>query len=133
MDTAGGTHARMRDEVGFRTAADLAGVRGFVQDRAVAAGLAVMRAQLLMLAVSELASNTLEHTAGGGVVRLWAETGAVVCEVMDEQPRGSRTAGTAVMPAADAVRGRGLAIVDRVCDAVSVRGDGAVVQLRMTR
>lgn len=115
----------------FTVADDLAAVRRLVRERAVAAGLAVARAELLMLAVSELVSNTIEHTGGGGVVRVWAEAGAVVCEVADRRPGGSRPSGVAVMPAADAIRGRGLAIVERVCDVVSL-ADDRTVQVRMT-
>ncbi|MEU8007491.1 ATP-binding protein [Catellatospora sp. NPDC049111] len=123
------TLATQPDEAAFTVADDFAGIRGFVRDRAVAAGLSTARAEMLMLAVSELMSNTIEHTGGGGVVRVWAEAGAVVCEVRDQRPGGWRPA-SAVMPAADAIRGRGMAIVSRVCDAVSVDGDGSV-QLRM--
>jgi anti-sigma regulatory factor (Ser/Thr protein kinase) len=123
-------------EVAFASAGDLAGIRGFVRERAVAAGLAAQRADLLMLAVSELVSNAMQHAGGGGLVRVWAERGAVVCEVQDQRPLGLPAvvhAGT-VMPAAEALRGRGLAIVERVCDAVdlAVRGTATVVQLRMT-
>ncbi|MEV4416519.1 ATP-binding protein [Catellatospora sp. NPDC049609] len=119
------------DEVTFDAAGDLARVRAFVRAWAVEAGLVPARADLLMLAVSELMSNTLEHTGGGGVVRLWAEGGSLVCEVADARPAGSRRAGAALMPAADAPRGRGLAIVEQVCDEVSLKGDGSAVQLRM--
>ncbi|MBV1851241.1 ATP-binding protein [Catellatospora tritici] len=119
----------------FAVAGDLAGVRRFVRDRALAAGLATPRVEMLTLAVSELVSNTVEHSGGGGLVRVWAEAGAVVCEVLDQRPPGSRPTafGGTAMPAADAIRGRGLAIVERVCDAVSleVEGTSTLVRLRM--
>ena len=35
------------------------------------------------MAVSELATNTLQHTTGGGLVRILAEPGRVCCEVVD--------------------------------------------------
>ncbi|BCJ76954.1 hypothetical protein CS0771_64980 [Catellatospora sp. IY07-71] len=131
MDVPDSTHAAKGGVATFAAATDLAGVRVLIRDRAVAAGLPIGRAELLMLAVSELMSNTLEHTGGGGVVRLWAEAGVLVCEVEDHQPAGSRPVRR-VMPAADAPRGRGLALVEQVCDTVSVARGGAVVQLRMT-
>ncbi|GAA1657122.1 ATP-binding protein [Catellatospora bangladeshensis] len=133
MNAAYDTGRTMGDEMSFAVATDLAGLRGFVRDRAVAAGLATARAELLMLAASELMSNTLEHTGDGGLVRVWTEAGAVVCEVRDRRPRGFRPPGAAVMPAADAMRGRGLAIVEQVCDVVSTAAGGTAVQLRMTR
>ena len=39
-----------------------------------------------MLAVDELAANSIRHGGGRGVVRLWTEDGALVCDVRD---RGS--------------------------------------------
>lgn len=129
--STGRSQGTARDEMEFAVAGDLAPAREFVRQRAGAAGLEAERVELLALAVSELMSNTLQHTGGAGLVRVWAESGAVLCEVEDLKPRRVRSAGGAVMPSADAVRGRGLAIVERVCDAVSLTGDGAVVRLRM--
>lgn len=97
---------------------DLRAVRAFVTERARALGLPAGRIDLLTLAVSELTTNTLQHTAGGGHIRIWAENGRLVCDVVDtgvDRPFGR------AMPAAEAVRGRGLAIVERICDAVYTR------------
>lgn len=118
----------------YRRPTDLAAVRGFVQGAAEQAGLAPARAQLLALAVSELATNTLEHTAAGGLVTVWAEPDAVLCEVHDQGPLAAREVSRP-MPAATAVRGRGLAIVERVCDEVSLHtvAGATVVRLRMGR
>jgi anti-sigma regulatory factor (Ser/Thr protein kinase) len=107
---------------------DLARVREFVRTGATRLGLPEHRAELLTLAVSELATNTLQHTAGGGLVRLHTADGRIVCDVIDG---GSvRVLGRA-MPAADALRGRGLAIVERICDEVGVdtAPDGTRVRL----
>jgi serine/threonine-protein kinase RsbW len=94
---------------------DLRAVRAFVTERALALGLAEARVDLLTLAVSELTTNTLQHTTGGGHIRIWAEDGRLVCDVVD---RGEERPFGRAMPAAEAVRGRGLAIVERVCDDV---------------
>ena len=120
------------DEVVFTDARDLRAVRTFVRGRAEAAGLPAPRADLLVLAVSELVTNAVQHAAGPGRVRVWAEHGSVVCEVHDVGPATARMA-PAVMPGADSVRGRGLAIVERVCDVVTVLPGASetVVQLRM--
>jgi len=117
-------------ETVYAVPGDLAQVREFVRTRAADLGLPEHRAELLTLAVSELATNTLQHTAGGGVVRLWAAGGRVRCEVIDGGP--IRTLGR-TMPAADAPRGRGLAIVERICDEVGVDtiGDGTRVRLAL--
>jgi anti-sigma regulatory factor (Ser/Thr protein kinase) len=117
-------------EISYGEPADLAVVREFVRSKAVALGLPRLRADLLTVAVSELATNTLQHTAGGGVVRIWAEPGRVCCEVTDD---GLTPGFGRAMPAADQVRGRGLAIVERICDEVTAGSGhpGASVRLTM--
>jgi len=109
---------------------DLAAVRGFVGTRAQALGLAPDRIARLLIAVSELATNTLRHTTGGGRVRVFAEPGFVVCDVADGGP--AREFGRE-MPAADALSGRGLAIVERMCGDVSTATgpEGTLVRLRL--
>jgi anti-sigma regulatory factor (Ser/Thr protein kinase) len=76
-----------------------------------------------------LTSNTLQHTSGGGHVRVWAEGGQVILAVADGGP--PRSFGE--MPPADSPRGRGLAIVNSIADEVSSDSgpDGTVVQVRM--
>jgi anti-sigma regulatory factor (Ser/Thr protein kinase) len=106
------------DEMWYSEPGDLRAVRAFVTERARALGLPAGRIELLTLAVSELTTNTLQHTSGGGHIRLWAEDGRLVCDVVDgglDRPFGR------AMPAAEAIRGRGLAIVERICDAVYTR------------
>jgi anti-sigma regulatory factor (Ser/Thr protein kinase) len=108
--------------------ADLALVREFVCAAAVRLGLPRARADLLTVAVSELATNTLQHTGDGGRVRVWAEHGRICCEVTD-QGRPQRF-GRA-MPSPEQPRGRGLAIVERICDEVGVTEgpDGTSVRI----
>ena len=106
-------------------------VRTFVRAQAAALRLAPDRVELLTLAVNELVTNTLQHTTGGGSVRIWADDGELWCDVVDGGPM--RTFGRA-MPPPDAERGRGLAIVERLCDGVTGIGENgrAVVRLRFT-
>ncbi|HEY0000663.1 MAG TPA: ATP-binding protein [Actinoplanes sp.] len=114
----------------FEKPGDLAQVRNFVQAVARDFGLPGTRADLLMIAVSELATNTLQHSGGGGRVRVWAEPGRLWCEVIDGGP--AREFGRE-MPAAHEPRGRGLPIVERICDEVRVdeAPDGTHVRLGM--
>jgi serine/threonine-protein kinase RsbW len=116
-------------ELAYHEPADLAVVRAFVRTRSIALGLPEMAADLLTLAVSELATNTLQHTAGGGLVRLWAHVGAIGCDVLDQGPL--RTLGH-TMPAADAIRGRGLAIVEQLCDEVVVDTEAGRTRVRLS-
>lgn len=115
----------------YAVAGDLAAVRAFVNSRASTLGLPEHRTELLILAVSELATNTLQHTTGGGRVRVWAEPGRLVCEVAD---RGGPRPFGRHMPPPEAIRGRGLAIVERVCDGVrTVAGpEGILVRVWLT-
>ncbi|GHJ55560.1 hypothetical protein Nm8I071_48670 [Nonomuraea sp. TT08I-71] len=113
----------------YDCAADLSAVRAFVSARALAGGLPADRVDLLALVVSELTTNTLQHTDGGGSVRVWVEAGQLCCDVVD---RGGPRPTAGRMPPADAVRGRGLAIVATFCDEVDVRPgpEGTVVRVR---
>jgi anti-sigma regulatory factor (Ser/Thr protein kinase) len=117
------------DMIAYSDPAHLPLVRAFVRSRARALGLAPERAELLTLAVSELATNTLQHTSGPGQVRLWVDVGRLTCDVEDTGP--ARPLGR-LMPPADAEGGRGLAIVERVCDEVTTMAGarGTLVRLR---
>ncbi len=113
----------------YREAAQLSAVRAFVHARAVRSGLSPDQAARLGLAVSELVTNTLQHTTGGGTVRIWADRHHLTCDVIDSGPLPTfgRT-----MPPPQAVRGRGLALVERLCDEVAaIDGvDCTIVRLR---
>ncbi|BBH70786.1 hypothetical protein ACTI_74710 [Actinoplanes sp. OR16] len=113
----------------YGRAEDLPLVRAFAREQALTAGLDAGSVEALAIAVSELVTNTLQHTSGGGRIRVWAENGSVFCEVAD----GGSVPGTPrAMPAPDAERGRGLAIVEMLCDDMTtVAGPGrGVVRLR---
>ncbi len=100
----------------YAVPADLRAVRSFVAERAGSLGLAAARTELLTVAVSELTTNTLQYTSGGGHVRIWVDDGRLICDVVDGG--GPRAFGRA-MPSPESVRGRGLALVERICDSVS--------------
>ncbi|GIF20485.1 anti-sigma regulatory factor (Ser/Thr protein kinase) [Actinoplanes tereljensis] len=109
---------------------DLAAVREFVRLESAALGLPRLRGDLLIVAVSELATNTLQHTGGGGRVLIWAEPDRVLCEIVDQ---GAPPSFGRAMPAADQPRGRGLAIVERICDEVGISSspEGTAICLTM--
>lgn len=130
MSTADRSGTTTSDEIAYARPADLAAVRAFVRTAAVALGLPASRADLLTVAVSELATNTLQHTGEGGRVRVRSGRGQVCCEVIDG---GAAQTFGREMPAADAPRGRGLAIVERICDevAVATHPDGTGIRVCM--
>jgi anti-sigma regulatory factor (Ser/Thr protein kinase) len=110
----------------------LRAVRALVTARALGAGLAEERAADLVLAVSEVAANTLRHTHGGGKLSVWSAPGEVLCEIRDS--------GRITDPLAGRIRrgwqltGRqGLWVVNRLCDLVEARSgrDGTTVRMHM--
>ena len=105
--------------ISYAHAEDLAAVRAFVAARATTEGLPPERVTMLALAISELATNTLQHTNGGGRVQGPAEGGQLVYNIIDAAPADSLRWGQ-TMPSPGVIRGRGLAIVERICDIVDV-------------
>ena len=87
-----------------------------------------------MIAVSELATNSVRHATGAGTVSLWTEETTLLCEIRDggviEDPMVGR-----VEPSVDALSGRGIWIVNQLCDLVQVRSSrrGTAVRIHMDR
>ncbi|MEV0457723.1 ATP-binding protein [Catellatospora methionotrophica] len=100
--------------ISFATAHDLAAVREFVGAYAHTSGLAAGRVSGLKLAMSELVTNTLRHTTGGGVVRVWADRTTIISELTDGGTFRPPTAAPPVRPVASG--GWGLYITGEVCD-----------------
>jgi anti-sigma regulatory factor (Ser/Thr protein kinase) len=94
--------------------------RAFAREQAQVAGLAEPKLTDLVIAVGELAANTLRHTGSSGTVQVWATAAEVICEVRDSGHIDDVLAGRR-RPAADAARGHGLYVVNQVCDLVETR------------
>jgi len=112
----------------YRT--DLAKVRALVLQQARAAGLTESRASDLVLAVSEVAANTLRHTQSSGTLTIWHDPDEVICEIQDEGTITDPLAGQR-RPPADATGGHGLWLVYQVCDLVELRSDETGTAIRM--
>ncbi len=112
----------------YRT--DLSKVRGLVMQQSLAAGLSESRANDLVLAVSEVAANTLRHTDSSGTLTMWNDRNEVVCQIHDEGRISDPEAGQH-RPAADATGGHGLWLVRQVCDLVELRSDQTGTTIRM--
>ena len=108
----------------------LAGVRRFVRGHASAAGLAADRVDDLVLAVNELTANTVEHTAAGGTVSLWTESGLVVCQVDDGGHVADPLLGR-VVPAVRTEGGRGLLLANQLCDLFRMHTGSAGTSIRL--
>jgi anti-sigma regulatory factor (Ser/Thr protein kinase) len=113
----------------------LTGVREFTAAQAHTAGLRPHRVSDLVIAVAELAANTLAHTSGPGTVTFWVTDDEVVCQVQDQGQITDPLAGQA-RPAPDASGGgRGLWLVRQVCDQVEICSGqaGTTVRVHMRR
>jgi anti-sigma regulatory factor (Ser/Thr protein kinase) len=100
---------------------DLAGVRVLAAGLARRAGLGPDRVVDLVSAVSELAANTLCHTAGPGTFRAWATRSEVICQVDDDGQIADLLAGTERPDPGDTDGHRGLWLVHQVCDLAEMR------------
>ncbi len=110
---------------------DLRSVRVFVTSRAEQAGLDPARTADLVLAVSELAANTLRYTDSSGTVQIWQTGPDLICQVTD---RGQITDPLARhRPRSEVLGGKGLWLVNQLCDLVQARTGpaGTVARLRM--
>lgn len=99
---------------------DQAQVRQFVAGYAERIPLPADRIPDLILAVGELAGNTLVHTAGPGTVTIWHDDTELVCQVHDTGHITDPLAGTLRPDPADFGRGQGLWIVHQVCDLAEI-------------
>jgi anti-sigma regulatory factor (Ser/Thr protein kinase) len=88
----------------------------------------------LLVAVTEIAGNSLMHGGGAGTLRVWNSATGVICEVRDRGWIRQPLAGRA-RPTFDQESGRGLWMVNQLCDLVQVRSTpaGTVVRLHMGR
>jgi anti-sigma regulatory factor (Ser/Thr protein kinase) len=111
---------------------DLAEVREHAYRRATEAGLDPQRTVNVVLAISELAANSVRHAGGRGTVRLWTEPGEFLGEVSDGGRFDSPLVGR-VRPTPLQLYGRGLWIVNQYCDLVQIRSSerGSVVRVHM--
>src|SRR5581483_7992873 len=105
-------------------------VRSFVASMARRAGLPPPRIPDLVIAISELAANTLRHTNGGGSVRVWRTVEEIICEVADTGQITDPLAGQ--RPRSDEpLGGNGLWLVNHVCDLVQARTGQAGTTTRL--
>jgi len=103
----------------LRYETDLRPIRQLVGGHADRAGLRVDRVADLVLAVSELAANTLRHTGGGGTLQVWHTGEEILCQIQDQGWITDPLAGRVRRPPDQ--RGHGLWVVNQVCDLAEMR------------
>lgn len=115
-------------------AGDLGRVRSYVARRAQLTGLARKPAVALVLAVNEIATNSLQHGGGRGELRVWSEGSSVICEISDRGHLTSALAGR-LPPALDGADGGGLWLANHMCDLVQIFSSpgGTAIRLHQNR
>ena len=116
-------------EIGF-VERDLNSLRGAVADWARSQHLQRTPAEELVLAVNELATNSIRYGGGRGTLRMWREGGELMCEVSDAGRIADPLAGR-VRPEFNRGSGRGLWIVNQLCDMVQIRSSHAGTSIRV--
>src|ERR1700748_51878 len=104
-------------------------LRAEVLAQACGAGLSDTRSMDVVLAVHELASNSVCHGAGTGRLRMWQLTGALCCLGDDGPPPASRPTPTNSWPSK---RGHGLWVVQHVADHMHVVSGPGGTRVRLT-
>ncbi len=118
----------------LRYRADLAVVRAFTAAAARQAGLLPRRAIDFVLAVSELAANTLAHTQDPGTLIVWLTEHELIGQVRDTGHITRPNSGQG-RPDAAGNGGYGLWLVGQLCDRVQIRTGpgGTLIEIRMRR
>jgi anti-sigma regulatory factor (Ser/Thr protein kinase) len=113
--------------------ATLPAIRRFITARAGAAGLVPAQVVDLTIAVNELATNIVEHTDGAGRLAMWVQDGHVVCQLHDTGRLTDPLAGRLPVPPDAPTRGRGLVLVNQLCDLVRMHtGDtGTTIRVHL--
>ncbi|MDO0924803.1 sensor histidine kinase [Streptomyces sp. TG1A-8] len=126
-------HATEAEELGFDADA-LPGARHYAVEQAARLGLSGIRLEDLALIVAELTTNSIVHGGGSGTVRIWADDGHVVCEVLDRGHLSDSLAGRRP-PAPGQLGGRGLLLVHYLADLVHIHTgpDGTAIRCYIGR
>jgi anti-sigma regulatory factor (Ser/Thr protein kinase) len=105
-------------------------VRELVREHAERAGFDPDSTRHLVLAVHEIAANSVRHGGGQGVFRIWHDGRSLVCEVRDRGHLRDPMVGR-VRPQANATGGRGVWMANQLCDLVQVRSTAAGTIVRL--
>jgi anti-sigma regulatory factor (Ser/Thr protein kinase) len=107
-------------------------LRSFVIEEAGRVELDQARTDDLVLAASEVATNSMRHGGGGGELRMWHDGVSLICENSDAGRIDDPLVGRS-LPAPSLGSGFGLWLANQVCDLVQIRTfeAGSVVRLHV--
>ena len=111
---------------------DLHPLRAMVTRTTQSSGLTASRGTDFVIAVSEVAANTLRHTTAGGSVHLWCTEDEIICQIHDTGVIADPLVGRR-LPAAGLPGGKGLWLVNQLCDLLELRTGqaGTIIRLHM--
>ena len=111
---------------------NLSEVRVLAETQARLAGLAEDRVVDFVIAVSEVAGNTVRHARSQGSMEIWCDAGEIICEIRDSGVITDPMVGRRP-PTADANGGHGLWLVHQICDKVELQSNenGTTVRLHL--
>lgn len=115
----------------FEYTNNLSEVRALAETLARQAGLAADRVTDFVIAVSEVAANTVRHARSAGSMEIWCEAGEIICEIHDGGVITDPARAGRQPPAADASGGHGLWLVHQICDKVELHSDSAGTTIRL--
>lgn len=115
-------------------ASDLGELRHFLSRWAAGEGLEDPRGEELVLAVNELATNSVRYGGGSGELRVWREADTLLCEIRDDGHITDPLVGRC-RPMPDENNGRGLWLANQLCDLVQIRSSpqGTTVRVHKRR
>jgi anti-sigma regulatory factor (Ser/Thr protein kinase) len=112
----------------------LGALRALTTSLARAHGFGKRAAEDFVLTVHELATNSIRHGGGTGIVRLWAAEDEVFADVRDQGRIVDPLVGR-MEPSLDLASGRGLWLANQLADLVEIRvyPDGGAVRARLRK
>jgi anti-sigma regulatory factor (Ser/Thr protein kinase) len=113
---------------------NLSEVRALAERHARMAGLDDARVVDFVIAVSEVAANTVRHARSQGTMEIWYDAEEIICEIHDGGVIADLSSVGHQPPSADATGGHGLWLVHQVCDQVELHSDqtGTIIRLHMS-
>ncbi len=114
----------------FRGPHDVPAARHTVAQYARTCGVPEEKVEILELAASELATNSIRYGGGSGTVAMWVHDGAAVVEFTDAGHLADPLTGRRT-PTSDQEGGRGLFLVHQLCDLVQVRSSPSGTTVRV--
>jgi anti-sigma regulatory factor (Ser/Thr protein kinase) len=109
----------------------LPAVRRFVTEQGARAGLPPERVADLTLAVHELAANAVAHGGGTGELAVWTHDDHLICQLSDAGRLTDPLVGRIPVLPDTATSGRGLLLVNELCDLVRVHTSPAGTTIRI--